>query len=271
MIKIDLHIHGAPWENDWAAYRRSVWHAWRAGCEYIGISEHGPRFNHRAPYRSLYFCEFDRYFDTLDEIKLEFKGAAEVLTGLELDYNEWMVEHYRDLLPELPLDFIVGSVHTVKDWVMGVDDSFEESSLSGLDSAGVYEAYFEELMNAARTGLFDFIAHPDLVKRYLPRLGFAYPANPAPIYQRAVEMLRACEVGIEINTRGLLSAAGEYYPNDDFLRECAHAGIPLTIGSDSHDMVSAGLGVAEAMAHAWRIGFKQIHIWRKRERVALNI
>lgn len=271
MTKIDLHIHGAPWDNDWAAYRRSVWHAWKAGCQYIGISEHAPRFNHRAPFRSLYFCEFDRYFDTLDEIKMEFEGEAEVLTGLELDYNEWMEEHYRELLPQLPLDFTAGSVHTVKEWVMGVPGSFEESSLNNLDAEGIYEAYFEEVMNAARTGLFDFIAHPDLVKKYLPRLKLAKPANPAPIYQRAVEVLKACDVGIEINTRGMLTAAGEYYPDDDFLRECARAGIPLTIGSDSHDMVSAGFGIEEAAAHARQIGFRQIHIWRKRERIPLNI
>ena len=273
MTLIDLHIHGAPWlaDNDWASYRLSVWNAWNAGCEYIGVSEHGPRFNHRAPFRSIYFSEFDRYFNTLEEIRLEFAGAAEVLSGLELDYNERMLEHYRDLLPKLPLDYIIGSVHTLKDWMMGLDGSFQKSSLAGADSYQLYDLYLAMIREAAKSGMFDFIGHPDYLKKFLPALGMSKPQGLLPMYRQTVEMLKACDVGVELNLSGVKSPAGEYYPDDDFLLECARANIPLTIGSDSHDIVSAGLGIEEGLKHAIQLGFSKIHIWRKRERIALDI
>ena len=147
-MNIDLHVHGAPWENSWAGYRRAVWYGWKAGLDIIGICEHGPRFNHRVPFRSLHLSELDKYFDILEEIRLEFAGEIEVLFGIELDYNENMAGYYQDLLPRFPLDYIVGSLHTVRDWVIDLPGSFEESSLAGLDALSLYEVYFEELKNA---------------------------------------------------------------------------------------------------------------------------
>lgn len=271
-MKIDLHVHGAPWENSWAAYRRAVWYGWKAGLEVIGICEHGPRFNHRVPFRSLYLSELDKYFDILEEIRLEFAGEIEVLFGLELDYNEKTAEYYRDILPRFPLDYVAGSLHTVRDWVADLPGSFQESSLAGLDAKGLYEVYFQEMKNAAKTGLFSFIAHPDFVKKALPHLKMEKPQDLTGIYRDAAAMLSACETGIEINTRGrILSDVGEYYPSDEFLRLCSQAGVPLTIGSDAHDPKMTGSEVEEAALHAKKLGYRELSVWRKKKRYSITL
>lgn len=267
MKKVDLHTHGTPWNQGWAGYRRIVWAGWKAGLDVIGISEHGPRFNHQVPFRSLYLSELDKYFDILEEIRLEFIGEIEVLFGLELDYNERMAEYYADLLPKLPLDYVIGSLHTVNDWIVEMPETLRASSLRRKDAYGLYEGYFAEMKDAAKTELFNFIAHPDFVKKALPHLNMVKPGGLAGIFEDAAKMLAACDVGIEINTRGkILSDVGEYYPDDEFLTACRKAGVPLTFGSDAHEPKMVANGIPEAVAHADSIGFSEYSIWRKRER-----
>ncbi len=228
--------------------------------------------NHRVPWRALYFSELDRYFDTLEEIKIEFEGTVEVLIGLEVDYHEGMVERYREILPRLPLDYVVGSIHTVKDWVIDLPGSLGESFLAEKRALEIYQAYFEALQEAARAGLFDYIAHPDFVKKALPHAGMAKPQSLGKLYRETAEILAAGKTGIEINSRGLLLPdVGEYYPDEGFLRECVKAGVPVTIGSDAHDSSRVGEGVAEAVEYASQAGCREVNIWRRREKVSLPI
>jgi histidinol-phosphatase (PHP family) len=272
MLKIDHHIHGTPWNNSWAGFRRAVWYGWHAGCQYLGVAEHGPRFNHRVPYRSLYLNEFDRYFNTLEEIRLEFQPVCQILVGLELDYNADMIQPYSELLPKLPLDFITGSVHTVEDWVIDMDNSLENSELRGKTPLELYQFYFEAVQSAAKSGLFDFIAHPDFIKKGLGKLRLPKPVNLAKIYRETAEILAIYQIGIEINTRGsILPEVGEFYPDELFLRECFRAGVPITISSDAHQPEAVASGITEAMNLAFDIGYRQISVWKKRERISLDL
>lgn len=267
MKLIDLHIHGVPWQSGWANYRRTVWQGWQNGLHIVGVSEHGPRFNHRVPFRSLHLAELDKYFDILEEIRLEFAGEIEVLFGLELDYNERMAEYYDKLLPRLPLDYVIGSIHSVDDWIPEIPETYQSSIYAGKTAKQLYQAYFGKLLEAAKSGLFDFLAHPDLVKKALPHLQMRKPDNLQPLYSETAKMLAVCDVGVEINTRGkLLPDVGEFYPDGEFLSECRRAGVPLTIGSDAHQYQNVGSGIEEAFQYAQKLGFSEVSIWRKRER-----
>ena len=264
-IKIDHHIHGAPWEYGWANYRRSVWNGWNNGCNIIGIAEHGPRLNHRVPFRSLYFADFDHYFNTIEEIRLEFQGHCDILTGFELDYHPDMVEHYREVLPQLPLDFVIGAVHSIEDWIVDNPVSLKNSSFKDADAYELYHIYFNAVREAAETGLFNFIAHPDMVKKALPHAGMKKPDNLSKLYRETADILKACDTGIEVNTRGLiLSDVGEFYPDFEFLSACAQAEVPVTIGSDSHDSNRVGESFEEAVDFIRQAGYKKICYYKSR-------
>ena len=81
-----------------------------------------------------------------------------------------------------------------------------------------YHEYFELATRAVRSRLFNIIAHPDLIKKYTYQLT---PLVPFDNYQDVVESfideLVTCEVGIEINTKGLKLPVQEPYPSDEFL------------------------------------------------------
>ena len=70
------------------------------------------------------------------------------------------------LLAPYPWDYVLGSIHYIGD--AGIDG---EPAL--IDEVGVEEAwrrYYETLAAAASSGLFDSLAHPDLVRMYGPEI-----------------------------------------------------------------------------------------------------
>lgn len=269
---MDFHIHGSPWTHGWTNYRRSAWNGYQAGCEIIGFAEHAPRMNPELPFKSLYFRDLEKYFDILEEIRVEFAGKLEVFKGLEIDYHEGMVEHYRRLIPELPLDFTAGAVHSVNNWIVDLRDTLSESEYRDADAYELYDVYFQQIQKAAQTGLFDFIVHADYVKKILVHRRWKKPDNLAKIYRETAEILAVHNTGIEINTRGmLLPEVGEYYPDFEFLKSCVQAGVPLTIGSDSHDGRRVGDGFESAVRQAREAGYKALSFWRNRESININL
>jgi hypothetical protein len=45
----------------------------------------------------------------------------------------------------------------------------------------------------------------------------------------------------------------------------------LTVSSDAHQPQRTGDGIEEAINYAYKIGFRQIYIWRKGERIPFEI
>ena len=75
----------------------------------------------------------------------------------------------------------------------------------------VWERYFEWLGEAARTGMFDILAHPDLVKMW----GRDRPAPEGDLrrfYERAMDGIAESGVAVEVSTAGLRKPTGELYP-----------------------------------------------------------
>ena len=79
------------------------------------------------------------------------------------------------------------------------------------DADEVWRRYFEALAECARSGLFDILAHPDLVKVW----GGARPLperDPRHFYEPAVEAIAESGIAVEVSTAGLRKPVGEMYP-----------------------------------------------------------
>ena len=76
----------------------------------------------------------------------------------------------------------------------------------------MWRRYFETLGEAARSGLFDILAHPDLVKVW----GDGAPrpeGDPRRFYEIAMDGIAESDVAIEVSTAGLRKPVGEIYPD----------------------------------------------------------
>ncbi len=182
-------------------------------------------------------AEFDGYLEEL-EIARGLLPDLKILSGIEADYIPEMRDWIAGFLTGHSFDFVLLSVHYVSswsenEWVFGFD---RHRSLPS-----VYRDYFDEMASGIDTGLFDCVAHLDLIKQ---------PGKPVLTdnrddVEKVLDRCLARGMSVEINTSGIRKEIGEPYPCDEIVRLMIGRGVPLVTGSDSHSPSQLGLGFAD--------------------------
>ncbi len=97
---------------------------------------------------------------------------------------------------------------------------WHQEFLKDREISKIYREYFDLETLAVRSRLFDVIAHPDLIKKYFnqlaPYVSYDLDRNDAGPF---IEALVDCQVGIDVNTKGLKLPVGEIYPSVQFLSD----------------------------------------------------
>jgi histidinol-phosphatase (PHP family) len=227
-----------------------------AGVDEIGFTEHVYYFRQTRSLWSVPY-QIERCVYDLEPYVEAIVGARgrglPVKLGLEVDYVPGREAETRALLAPYPWDYLLGSVHFIDG--LGVDG---EPRL--LDAVGVEEAwrrYFETLAAAARSGLFDSLSHPDLVKIFGERA-------QSFDYGEVAEAIGGSGVAIEVSTAGLRKPVGELYPHPDFLAACRSRGVPVTMGSDAHVPALVGRDFDRARELLRSAGYETITIFESR-------
>ena len=185
-----------------------------------------------------------------------------VRLGLEVDYLPGHDPWIGELTKMASWDYLIGSVHYLTTEL--VVDHPEHLSQMEKDyrPEQVWELYWELYERAIRTRLFDFMAHPDLPKKF----GSVPGGDLSNYYAGSLIALHETGTAFEINTAGLRKPIGELYPAMGFLSLARQAGIPLVIGSDAHAPEEVGEGFDRAIAAAKDAGYSQLARFKQRER-----
>ena len=199
------------------------------GLEEICFTPHSPYPKHGLPGTNLRMDleEIDIYLNNLERLRRQFK-EIKILAGIEADYYKGYEKFLEDFLSRYPFDLVLISIHFIRHWpkghwIFGFD--FPDKTLSM-----IYKEYFQELKNGIKTGLFDCVAHLDLIKQ---------PGHPVLETNRqdVEEIIDLCcrkKMSIEINTSGFRKDVGEPYPSQDIIPLMIEQGVELIIGSDAH-------------------------------------
>ena len=210
-----------------------------AGVDELGCSEHVYRFTagarrlatpvlggerHRRP-RRLLRVRADHPAEARPRGRLRARaprtGLASLLDGRDLDYA-------------------LGSVHFVGD--RAVDhEGWDVWDRTG-DPDEVWRRYFEALAEAARSGLFDILAHPDLVKVW----GAARPAPASAIRASTTSRpwRRSPRPASRSRSRppGFESRWGSSTRRRRWSTMCVDAGASFALSSDAHSPGDVGHG-----------------------------
>jgi histidinol-phosphatase (PHP family) len=268
---IDLHTHPSPWRTSWQAFRQFAHQAWKRDLDVIGITEHAPHQNPRVPWRSLYFHELDRYFQTLEEIRLEFNGELEVLRGLEVGYHAPIVGVIGPIIDRYPVDYVLGAVHFVDEWVIDDPETLQLAPFRDCSAEELGEMYLRRLEEAAQSGLFQVMAHVDFMKKCWNMLG-GKPKNWDTRIRQVAKIFRDTGVTVELNTRGwALPEVGNAYPSREFLEVLFEMGVPVTVGSDAHRLERVGDGIARALDVLYKVGYRELTIFRNRTPISIPL
>jgi histidinol-phosphatase (PHP family) len=236
------------------------------GIEELGCSEHVYRFRQALEiWDHPYWVNNAR--DDLDEY-CEFVRTTPLKLGLETDYITGREEQIAGLLEGRDLDYVLGSVHFVGEYSIDEDVFSVWDDLSDADR--VWSWYFETLAAAARSGLYDILAHPDVVKCW----GHERPRPTGDLrrfYEPAIEAIVESGIAVEISTAGFENPDPEIYPAPEFARLCLDAGADFTLSSDAHAPEEIGFEYDRARAFMEELGIEQICTFTGRRRTLVPV
>ena len=187
--------------------------------------------------------------------------------GVEITYDRAHEPEIRDHLARHPYDYAIGSVH------VGNDSPYHATHVAawtrGRPLDQVIAPYFEEVIAAIRSGLFDTIGHLDVVKRYLvPHVTPAQLAAAPELYEPVLTALVESGAALEVNTSGLRQEAREMYPAAPIVeRYRVLGGTRVVAGSDAHRNGSFTAGLDQGYRVVADAGFRHLAFRRDGSRV----
>jgi len=231
------------------------------GIGELGVSEHVYRFADALEiWRHPYWEGQAR--DDLDGY-CEFIRSTPLRLGIECDFVPGSEDRIENLL-ERDFDYVIGSIH-----FLGEDGALDDRRYDVWDQINdpdtLWGTYFRWQAELARSGLFDIVSHPDLVKiwgsdRAAPR------RDPRFHYEPLVEAIGESGIAVEVSTAGLRKPVGEIYPSRAFAEMCVEVGADFALSSDAHAPDQVGYGYDRAIEFLTSLGVDRICVFEGRER-----
>lgn len=258
---VDTHTH-TRFSDGVGTFEENAAAALAAGCRVMVSTDHLTLPHMMDPEGAVQVTEAD-----LAAHARAFEEAAaahpelEYIYGFECDWYPGCAENIRRWSAGAHVR--LGSVHWVGplDGGAWIDDPGNQRIWRELGPDELWRQYAATWCDACSSGLFDTMAHPDLVMRF-SREGFAPTIDLVPLWDEMVACAHDTHARVELSTAGLRKGVGDYYPAAGLLERFCHAEVPLTVASDGHTPADICSGVADAYDHAWRHGYRAIAVPR---------
>src|SRR5919112_6016615 len=155
--------------------------------------------------------EHDRYLEEIDlaafQEAREISQDVELRLGIEIDFVPGAEERMDEDATALPYDYVIGSVHRVEN--EEVDRATDQGIYDRYDTYDLYAAYYENVREAALSGRFEILGHPDLIKifRHFPQ------RDIAGMLEETADAVAESGIVVDVNAAGLRKLIGEIYPS----------------------------------------------------------
>ncbi len=247
------HATGEP--EDYAAV------AAERGLKGIVVTCHNPTENGWSPDVRMSLAEFDDYVAMVERARQAWAGRVDVRLGLESDYVPGMEPWLEKVHGMAEFHYVLGSIHSpLRD--------YKARYFNG-DMLAYQRTHFEHLALAAETGLFDALAHADLVKIIAPAQW--QPERLMDDIRHCLDRIAAADMAMELNTSGLNKPLAEMHPGRPILEEMYQRGIPVVVGADAHEPKRVAANFEDALDLLAEIGYTQVSIFLNRERYEVTI
>jgi histidinol-phosphatase (PHP family) len=255
LYKTDYHIH-TLYSDGKATPEENIEAAISAGIREIGFSEHVNLISGKQDW-CMDISKVPAYISHIKFLRKTEK-RIKVRLGLEVDYFAGKENLLYEFINKLGLDYVIGSVHYMGKTT--VDSSPEYYEGKNIDD--LYESYFNIVNEAVASGLFDIIAHCDLVRIY----NFKPLRDPESLYRNLAKVMSKHDVAFEINTNGRNRPVGDFYPDRRFLRIFNEENVTVCVNSDSHMPSRIGQYFDEAYGLLKEAGYKEMAVFSNRVR-----
>ena len=218
----NLHTHTPRCHHARGTEREYVEAAISAGIQKLGFSDHTPYFFPGEYYSRFRMRpeEMEDYVNSVYACREDYKGRVDIRLGLEAEYYPAYFPELRAWLKDSPVEYLLLGQHYIGN---EIGDHYSGWASTDIDHL---RRYCSQVSDAMYTGLFTYLAHPDLIH---------FTGN-IQIYRDHVRTIcrasKDCGVPLELNFLGMRE--GRHYPNMEFWYVAAEEGCDVVFGCDAH-------------------------------------
>lgn len=254
-MRIDLHNHTTLCNHANGSMEEYVLRAIDLEIDIYGFSDHAP-MTFDPKYR-MTFTQKDLYEKEVLQLKEKYKNQIKILLGYEVDFLD---NHISPEVMSTKVDYFIGSIHFIDEW--GFDNPEFIGRYKDKDIDTIWSEYFGAIERMAKANLFDIVGHIDLIKvfNFLPKKDIKH------IIQPALKQIKKSNMVLELNPAGLRKPICEQYPSRDILEAAYELDIPITFGSDAHEVEQIGFEYNTITALAQTVGYTKCMTFENRDR-----
>ncbi|WP_347488342.1 histidinol-phosphatase HisJ family protein [Desulfoscipio sp. XC116] len=255
MLLPDYHIHTARCGHARGEMWEYVERALELGLPEIGFADHIPMYwlseKDRDPGIAMSLDILAEYVNEVEILRAAYPHIP-IKLGIEADYIPGFEGELKKILGRYQFDYVLGSVHFIDGW--GFDNPAYLDKYKHIDIDGLFRQYFSLVRQAARSGLFNVLAHPDLIKKF----GYRPQGDLREVYDKTARTFAEAGVCAEVNTAGLRVPAREIYPALGLLQACRNYAVPVTTGSDAHEPGQVGYQFKSVRYFLQKAGYAKV-------------
>lgn len=260
-IYYDTHMHTPLCKHAWGEPEEYASQALLSGLKGIIFTCHCPMPDGFWPSVRMSEAEFETYVALVDRAAHAFEGRLDVRLGMESEFFPGVEPWIEKLHQRTNFHYLLGAVHwQARDYLA----KFETGTIEAFR-----KTYFNHLAASAESGLYDCLAHPDLVKNYHPDSWCLAIVKDS--IANALDRIAKTGVAMELNTSGLNKSYSEMNPGLEMLRMMADREIPIVVASDAHRPHRVGEQFMTALSHLQEAGYDQVSYFLHRKRIDLKI
>ena len=253
VLQCNLHSHTYRCKHATGDVIDYVRAAEKAGARVYGVSDHAPMPDGRHSGVRMAMSELDGYQQAVQDVRAAFRGLR-IFLALECeDFPEYRGFYREEILGRRGFDYLIGAAHYTPfegEW---------QNSYQGLDRSDRLRAYSDHLCTMMETGLYTFIAHPDI-------FGCSNDLWTENLTACSRDILAAAEssgVPLEVNGGGFRKSPARtplgtrpQYPWLPFWELAADYDISVVCNSDAHRPEDALANLADTLAVVQQCGLQ---------------
>lgn len=243
-----------------------------AGLGVLGFSDHCPFYDNRWPENRMPMSELQDYLDAMDaaraasdaELAAAAPGSAataaapkapRILRGLECEWGPGEEAFFREeFLGRCSLDYLAAGIHYYL-----CDGTWRDSY--AISTPAELAGFAETSCGAMESGLFAFLAHPDVYCFNWMR----WDENAIACAKDILSTAERTGVPLEINGYGFrkkrvhaFEGPRRPYPHDEFWRLAAGYDVKCIVNSDAHRPVDTAANLEDGRAIARKFGLRLV-------------
>jgi histidinol-phosphatase (PHP family) len=240
------HAVGEEWEYAEAAIE--------AGYDSLGFSDHTPWPGTISPGMRMTMQELPDYISAVRNLKERYGKKLDISCGLECEYYPEHMTWLKETIEEYSLDFIILGNHF--DYVQNSNLYF-----GNCRTKDDIILYLKTTISAMTTGVYDWLAHPDLYLRDYDKFDDTCLKTVREICYAS----RNLGVPLEYNLLGLMSSregrfSGLGYPYHKFWEIAAEENCSVIMNVDAHspEHLKDTAIYDEGIKHIEKLGLKRL-------------